>query len=150
MDYANLAEWQVIWEMLHRNPADLTVLQIANKISLNEKTVYKWGQDPDNSGTVIPKKYEIPFSNITQDKRLFEWKSHQIGYRLKPMEKANISTESVFAQFLDAGQFMGHTMGEVKIALADGRIDDSEKIKIRSLLGILIRHCQGIQDTLNK
>jgi len=148
MDYENLAEWQVVSEILHNNPESLTVLQIANRLGITDINVYKWGQDPEFSGTVMPKKYEIPFSNVTGDKRLFEWKASQIGYRLKPLEIGAVNKDDIFTQFLDAGNLLGKAMGELKISLVDGKLDDSDKMKLRTVLDVLIRHCQGIKDSI--
>ena len=54
----------------------------------------------------------------------------------------------VFEKYLSACEGMGKIGGELKVSLADGKIDDSEKTRLRPLLAILLKEIRTLQEVL--
>lgn len=140
MDYVNMPKWQVINAMFSGNPAGLSVQQITNRLGLkSEFQVYKWGQSPDAAGCDIPEKYILPLSIMTADKRLVEWYAAQIGYRLVKIDGPVITDGDVMDQFFNTVEMVGELTREVREDLEDGRLDNHEKKRLRTIIERMVR-----------
>ncbi len=136
MDYDNLLEYEVINEILRANPAHKSPKQIAAHLGRSVVTVYKWGENPENSGAAMPKDYILPFSNFTQDKRLIEWYAHHHGYHLCANGPI-ITNGDLFDQLLNMDKLRGVFAQELVDARKDGVITSIEARKLRDVLSRL-------------
>jgi hypothetical protein len=148
MLYYNKEEWEIVREMRDHNPLDLTVKQQANKLGLNESTVYKWGENPEFSGSPIPKKYIVIYCLILSDFRLIDWYAYQVNHFIKPIEPSGKIDGNILDNFFDVGSSFGSLSKEIKEALADGKIDSMEATKILALLPTMIKEIRTLQEEL--
>ena len=150
MDFSIVQEYEVVNSVLRGNPAGKSVEQIAAFLSVSPTNVYKWGQNPENSGSGIPKKYIIPFCTITEDNRLLDWYAHQLDCHLAPNVNASRRGRSLLQGLLYLDGVRGRFADELREALADGRIDPGERAILSHRLAELIAEVRNISNMINQ
>lgn len=134
MDYNNYRRFEVIRMILDDNPAQKSPKQIAVDMDRALSTVLKWGEDPEGSGSPLPRDLEELFIRVTQDKRLYEW--YLATIILKPAMEVN---GDVYDNLLNLDIERGAFSEEFKNAMADKKINPEELKKLRDILSRMIR-----------
>ncbi len=149
MDYNSLSEFEVIRSVFHHNPANKNVKQIANYFNTSVSNIYKWGENPENSGASIPKQYIVPFCIYTKDYRLIEWYAWQIDRRTIPLEKGQGVNGILSDDLFTIDILRGQLAEKLKLALNDNLLDDYEKKALKDIVSKIFIQCHNFIEELN-
>lgn len=142
MDYANREEWEVVHAIIVDNTAGVSPKQIASFLGRSLQTVYKWGQDPEFSGSPIPKDLILPFTTFTKDVRLLEFYLYHIGYYAAPLEEGKGCNGDVMDEVMRldvlrgelSRDLLGHLKGRDELSVPEGkRLMDTAQMMIEEL-----------------
>lgn len=134
MDYTNYRRFEIIRMILDNNPAAKSPKQIAVEMDRALSTVLKWGEDPEGSGSPLPRDLEEAFIRVTQDKRLYEW------YLSTVILKPAVETDGdVYDNLLNLDIQRGEFSEEFKGAMQDKQITADELKRLRDILSRMIR-----------
>jgi len=148
MNYLNLQLHEVVRTVLDDNPRGVSPKQIAARLSLSLFTVLKWGEDPEGSGATIPVKYILAVSEITGDHSIVEWFARHINRRTVPIDRIAKRNGYISDELFQLDQLRGELSGVLLQALDDGRIDDSERGRLRDLAAKMVEMLYQFQSEL--
>jgi len=136
--------YQVIHQVIEGNPAGIGPKEIAARLGICTATLYKWGEDPDNSGSNIPAAHIIPFCTITRSTMLLAFLAGQIGYTIKklpPIGKTEISEDILFI-----GEQAGILIGMYRKYFMDNVLDENERASLCLQADKIIRALRELKD----
>lgn len=148
MNYADLQLHEIIRNVLDDNPKHSSPKQLAAKLGLSHFTLLKWGEDPDGSGSPIPAKYIIPFSELTGDHRVVEWFARQISRRTVALDMIKSGNGYISDELLGLDQIRGELSGVLLAALDDGKLSEDERYKLRELAAKMVEMLYVFQQEL--
>jgi len=148
MNYDNREEWEVVHEILMDNPAKVSPKQIASFLSRGLQTVYKWGQEPEYSGSPIPKDLVIPFSKFTNDVRLLGFYLYQVGYYPALIERGSGCNGEVMDDLLRMDILRGELSRELLASLKDKIISRIEGKNLMDTAELMIEELRTFQEEI--
>jgi len=148
MNYDNLEEWQIVRRILENNPAKISPKQIAALLGRGLQTVYKWGENPEFSGSPIPKDMMLSFSNITNDLRLFGWYLFQLGYYPKRLESGSECNGEIMDDIMRLDILRGELSRRLLDSLADKKLTKQECRDLSDTSEMMIVELRNFQEEL--
>jgi len=150
MDYTNLEKWQVIQKILENNPAKQSPKQIASLLRRSVSVVYKWAENPDASGSPMPKELEESFSLITRDNRLYGYYLFHLGYYPAPLEKGNPVNGEVMDDVMRLDVLRGELSRKLLDSLSDKKISTPEGIELNKTAELMIEELRTFQQEVRE
>jgi hypothetical protein len=126
--------WEIVKEILKENTEGKSPKQIASYIGVSLSTIYRWAEDPESSGVLIPSDKIIQISLFTGDDRLIKFFADECGRtlikipeprhaRIKELTRELAVTIRKFSVFISAAAE----------ALEDRKLTNIEKDMIKKL-----------------
>ena len=148
MHYDNREEWEVVHAILSENPAKVSPKQIAAFLGRGLQTVYKWGQDPEFSGSPIPKDLILPFSKFTNDVRLLGFYLFQLGYYPAVLEPGNECNGDIMDDVMRLDILRGELSRGLLEAMDDHKLTAEEGRRLSATAQLMIDELRTFQQDI--
>lgn len=148
MHYDNREEWEIVHAILSENPAKVSPKQIAAFLGRGLQTVYKWGQNPEFSGSPIPKDLILPFSKFTNDVRLLGFYLYQLGYYPAELEPGNECNGEIIDDVMRLDVLRGELSRELLDASGDHKLTAEKGRRLSATAQLMIDELRTFQQEL--